>query len=110
LLAFEQETYFGSSELSPVQEVARPEPLTPSSLSETTRVETLRGPGSSLSRKAATCDIPSAPGSSDAVVLGNEELGLPGFPRAPLLPTGVTPWYYCSNYSTSIVALECLLQ
>jgi hypothetical protein len=31
--------------------------------------------------------MPPAPGSSDVVVLKNEELGVPGFPRLPLLPT-----------------------
>jgi hypothetical protein len=34
-------------------------------------------------------DIQSAPESSHVVVLGNEELGLPGFPQAPLLPTNL---------------------
>jgi hypothetical protein len=33
-------------------------------------------------------DISFSPGSSDVVVLGHEELGLPGFPREPLLPFG----------------------
>jgi hypothetical protein len=33
-------------------------------------------------------DTTSATGSFDVVVLGNEVLGLPGFPRAPLLPAG----------------------
>jgi hypothetical protein len=31
-------------------------------------------------------DIPSVPRSSDVVDLGNKELGLLGFPQAPLLP------------------------
>jgi hypothetical protein len=48
-------------------------------------VETSRGPESNPSQKATIGDILSAPGSSDAVVHGNEELGLPGFPRAPCL-------------------------
>jgi hypothetical protein len=33
-------------------------------------------------------DTPSAPRSSNVMALGNDELGLPGFPRVPLLPTG----------------------
>jgi hypothetical protein len=33
-------------------------------------------------------DTPSAPGSSNVMALGNDELGLPGFPRVPLLPIG----------------------
>jgi hypothetical protein len=33
-------------------------------------------------------DIPSATRSSNVMDQGNEELGLPGFPRAPLLSTG----------------------
>jgi hypothetical protein len=57
--------------------VARPEPPTPSSSSETAWVETSRGPNSSPSRKATVGDISSAPGSSDVMVLANKELGLP---------------------------------
>jgi hypothetical protein len=34
-------------------------------------------------------DLPSDLGSSDVVALGNGEFGLPGFPRAPLLPAGL---------------------
>jgi hypothetical protein len=67
--------------------MAQPEPPIPSSPSEIVWVETLRGPDPSLSWKATVGDIPSAPGSSDVVVLGSEELGLLGFSRAPLLPT-----------------------
>jgi hypothetical protein len=56
--------------LSIRRSVARLEPPTPSSSDETTWVETSRGPNSSPSQKATIGDIPSAPGSSDATVLG----------------------------------------
>jgi hypothetical protein len=59
--------------------VARLEPPAPSFSSETAWVETLRGLESSPSQKAVIGDIPSSPGSSDVMALGNEELGLSGF-------------------------------
>jgi hypothetical protein len=46
----------------------------------------LRGPGFSPSREAASDDVMSVPGSFNIVDLGTGEVGLPGFPRAPLLP------------------------
>jgi hypothetical protein len=47
----------------------------------------LREPGFSSSQDAALDDAPFVPGSFDIVDLGNRELGLPGYPRAPPLPT-----------------------
>jgi hypothetical protein len=47
-----------------------------------------RGPNSSPAWKAAVGDTPPALRSFDVMALGNEELGLPGFPRAPLLHAG----------------------
>jgi hypothetical protein len=44
-----------------------------------------RKPSSSLSREATEGDVPSVLGSFDIVDQGNEEFGLPGYPRAPLL-------------------------
>jgi hypothetical protein len=67
--------------------MAQPEPPTPSSSSETARVEASRGPNSDPPWRAVMGDISSTPRCSDVLVLGNEELGLPGFPRAPLLLT-----------------------
>jgi hypothetical protein len=46
-------------------------------------------------------DISSALRSSDVVVLGNEELGLLGFPRVPLLPTY---WGQVVGHGTSVLA------
>jgi hypothetical protein len=66
---------------------ARPKPPTPSASSKATRVKALRGPDSDLPQRAVVGDISSTARSPDVVVLGNEELGLPGIPRAPLLPT-----------------------
>jgi hypothetical protein len=50
-------------------------------------VLTLRSlePSFSSSREAALDDVPSVPRSFDIVDLGNRELGLPGYPRAPPL-------------------------
>jgi hypothetical protein len=47
-----------------------------------------RDPDPNPSREAAVGDLPSTLGSSDIMALGNEELGLPEFPRMPLLPAG----------------------
>jgi hypothetical protein len=58
----------------------------PSSSSEAAWVEAPMGPSSDPPQRVVVGDISSAPRSSDVVVLGNEELGLPGFPRAHLLP------------------------
>jgi hypothetical protein len=63
--------------LSFCSSAARPEPLTLSSSSEAARVEASRGPDSSLHQGAVMGDILSAPWSSDVVVLGNQELGMP---------------------------------
>jgi hypothetical protein len=48
---------------------------------------TSEGPGFSPSREATLDDVMSIPGSFDIVDLGTGEPGLPGYPRAPLLPT-----------------------
>jgi hypothetical protein len=66
--------------------VAQPKPPTPSSSSKAALVEASRGPDSDPPQRAIMGDTPSALRSSDVVVLGNEELVLPGFSRAPLLP------------------------
>jgi hypothetical protein len=66
---------------------ARLEPSTPSSSSEAAQVEASRGPDSDPTRRSVVGDTPSILGSSDVAALGDEELGLPGFPRAPPLPT-----------------------
>jgi hypothetical protein len=63
---------------------ARPEPSTPSSSSEAARVEASRGSDSDPPQRAVVGDTPSAPGSYDVVVLGDQVLGLPGFSRVPL--------------------------
>jgi hypothetical protein len=47
---------------------------------------TSEGPGFSLSQEATLDDAMSAPGSFDIMDLGTGESGLPGYPRAPLLP------------------------
>jgi hypothetical protein len=47
----------------------------------------LRGPDFSPPRETASDDMGSAPGSIDIMDLGAGELGLPGCPRASLLPT-----------------------
>jgi hypothetical protein len=47
----------------------------------------LRDPDPIPSWEAAMGDIPSTPESFDVLDPGSEELGLPGFPRALLLPT-----------------------
>jgi hypothetical protein len=47
----------------------------------------LRGPGFSPPRETTSDDMGSAPGPIDIMDLGARELGLPGCPRAPLLPT-----------------------
>jgi hypothetical protein len=46
-----------------------------------------REPGFSSSQEAALDDVLSVLGSFDIVGLGNGELGLPRYPRAPPLPT-----------------------
>jgi hypothetical protein len=45
-----------------------------------------RGPGFSLPREAALDDAMPVPKAFDIVDLGTKKLGLPGYPRAPLLP------------------------
>jgi hypothetical protein len=73
--------------LSVRRSVVHLEPPTPSSSSEDAWVEASRGPDTVPPWVAIVGDIPSTLGSSDVVVLRNEELGLLGFPRACLLPT-----------------------
>jgi hypothetical protein len=73
--------------------VTQLEPPTPSSSRDTTQAEASRGPNSDPPRIAAMSDTPPAPGSSDVVVLRNEEFGLPVFPRPPLLPTDWGKWW-----------------
>jgi hypothetical protein len=45
-------------------------------------------PSFGLSQEATVGDVPSAPGFSDLVDLGDGELGLLGFPQVPLLLAG----------------------
>jgi hypothetical protein len=47
---------------------------------------TSRGPGFSLPHEAALDDAMPIPKAFDIVDLGTKKLGLPGYPRAPLLP------------------------
>jgi hypothetical protein len=47
-----------------------------------------REPGLSPSQEATLDDVPYVPRSFNIVDLKNGELGLPGYPQAPTLPTG----------------------
>jgi hypothetical protein len=54
---------------------------------DSSALRSLRGPGSCPPRAIAPGDATPAPGSSNIVDLGVNELELPGYPRAPPLPT-----------------------
>jgi hypothetical protein len=60
--------------------VAQPEPPMPSPLNKAAGMGAARGPDSNTPQRAIMGDTLSALGSSDVVILGDEELGLPGFP------------------------------
>jgi hypothetical protein len=65
--------------------MTRPEPPTPLSSSETARVGASGRPDSSSPREVIAGDVPPTPGPLDAMVLGDLELGMPGFPQTPSL-------------------------
>jgi hypothetical protein len=72
--------------------VGQPEPLTPSSASGATRVETLRGLDSDPPRRAILGDTPSAPGSPGVVVWEMRNWGCRDFPKSPFCPPTGGKW------------------
>jgi hypothetical protein len=89
--------------------MTRPEPPTSLSSSETARVGALGRPDSISPREVVTGDVPPTHGPLDTTVLGDLELGMPGFPRTPSLSADRGQVTWSTELACSQVASTCRL-